>query len=119
MDPGRGTRKCSRPVQSWGSICFGYGVVQNDTEAVKWWNKAVEQGYTDAQYNLGGMYALGRGVPKDHIKAYIWLSLPAEKGHQDAKKALLSLENKMSPAQIKTAQRDAEKVCQRLEKNIG
>jgi TPR repeat protein len=65
------------------------------------------------------MYALGRGVPKDHIKAYIWLSLPAEKGHQDAQKALESLENKMSPAQIDEARRYAERVCERLEKNIG
>jgi len=65
------------------------------------------------------MYALGRGVPKDYVKAYVWLSLPADKGHEDAQVVLKSLENKMSPAQIEDARRDAEKVYQRLEKNIG
>ena len=31
----------------------GRGIVQNDTEAVKWWTLAAEQGYPNAQNNLG------------------------------------------------------------------
>ena len=31
----------------------GYGVPQNDAEAVKWWRKGAEQGNADAQSNLG------------------------------------------------------------------
>jgi TPR repeat protein len=65
------------------------------------------------------MYALGRGVPKDYVAAYVWLSLPAEQGHEDAKRVLKTIENKMTPEQINTAKADAQRVCERLEKNIG
>src|SRR5215831_11903976 len=46
----------------------GKVVPQSDTEAVKWYRKAAEQGFTlvqsDVQSNLGMMYADGRGVPQ-------------------------------------------------------
>ena len=35
----------------------GQGVVQDDAEAVKWYNLAAAQGVADAQTNLGFMYA--------------------------------------------------------------
>ena len=42
----------------------GRGVPQDDTEAVKWYRKAAEQGHAEAQNNLGVMYLNGRGVPQ-------------------------------------------------------
>ena len=35
----------------------GEGVPKNDAEAVTWYRKAAEQGYANAQFNLGYMYA--------------------------------------------------------------
>ena len=34
----------------------GEGVEQDFKEAVKWYQKAAEQGFAGAQYNLGAMY---------------------------------------------------------------
>jgi TPR repeat protein len=35
----------------------GEGVPEDDTEAVKWYRRAADQGFWLAQYNLGVMYA--------------------------------------------------------------
>jgi len=37
----------------------GYGVIEDDVEAVKWYRKAADQGDATAQYNLGVMYKNG------------------------------------------------------------
>ncbi|HCN10096.1 MAG TPA: hypothetical protein DIT01_19390, partial [Lentisphaeria bacterium] len=47
-------------------------VPQDDAEAVKWFRKAAEQGYPQAQYNLGVAYANGEGVPEDDVAAVKW-----------------------------------------------
>ena len=47
----------------------GEGVPQDCNEAVKWWKKAADQGYTEAHYNLGAAYGkLGRW--QDEIESY-------------------------------------------------
>ena len=43
-------------------------MAQNREEEVKWYRKAAEQGYADAQHNLGYCYANGMGVTKDYAK---------------------------------------------------
>ena len=53
---------------------------QNDTEAVKWYRKAAEQGYAKAQYNLGFMYERGQGVLQDDTGAVKWYRKAAEQG---------------------------------------
>ena len=37
---------------------------QNNVEAVKWYRKAADQGYRDAQFNLASIYASGLGYRK-------------------------------------------------------
>jgi TPR repeat protein len=61
---------------------------------VRWFRKAAEQGHTDAQNNLGGMYAEGRGVPQDDAEAVRWFRKAAEQGHTDAQKNLDLLSTK-------------------------
>ena len=58
----------------------GDGVPQDYKEAVKWYRLAAEQGYADAQYNLGLMYSNGEGVPQDYKEAVKWYRLAAEQG---------------------------------------
>lgn len=53
-------------------------------EAIKWYRKAAEQGYADAQCNLADMYRYGRGVPEDDEEAVKWYREAAEQGHADA-----------------------------------
>ena len=60
----------------------------NYTEAVKWFSKAAEQGYADAQNNLGWCYALGEGVSIDYQKAVKWWRKAAEQGDTDAQYSL-------------------------------
>ena len=45
------------------------GVEKNEVEALKWYRKAAEQGYAEAQYDLGFMYANGLGFEKIEVEA--------------------------------------------------
>ena len=62
----------------------GEGVIQDYTEAVRWYRAAAEQGHTDAQFYLGVMYANGLGVIQDYTEAVRWYSAAAEQGDADA-----------------------------------
>ena len=56
------------------ALCYqsGIGVQQNQLEAIKWYGKAVEQGYANAQHNLGVYYNTGQAVPQDYSEAARW-----------------------------------------------
>ena len=69
----------------------GQGVPKDYAEAVKWFRKAAEQNYPDAQNNLGFCYANGVGVPKDYVEAYKWMLLTAAQGKQFAAKTVAAL----------------------------
>ena len=43
-----------------------------------------EQGYADAQYNLGFMYCNGQGVDVNYKKAFKWYEKAAKQGDADA-----------------------------------
>jgi hypothetical protein len=62
----------------------GYGVPQDDQEAVRWWRLAAGQGNAAAQFNLGVMYEQGQGVPQDVAEAVRWYRLAAVQGHATA-----------------------------------
>ena len=55
-------------------------------EAFKWYQLSANQGYKDAQYNLGVLLTNGHGVPMDHESAFKWFKLAAEAGHEQAMK---------------------------------
>ena len=50
---------------------------QDYAVAMSWYRKAAEQGYIDAQINLGILYSMGEGVSRDYIIAHMWFSLAA------------------------------------------
>jgi TPR repeat protein len=62
----------------------GGGVARDETEAVRWYRKAAEQGNAEAQRRLGLMYENGRGVPKDDGEAVRWFRKAAEQGDSGA-----------------------------------
>ena len=62
----------------------GYGVPQDQKEAVKWYRLAADQGYAGAQYNLGVMYSNGQGVLQDYTEAVKWYRLAVEQGFAEA-----------------------------------
>ena len=74
---------------------------------VSWYRKGADQGFADAQYNLGIMYANGRGIPQDYVQAHMWLNLAAVNGDADAINNHDFVAAKMTPAQIAEAQKMA------------
>ena len=69
---------------------------QDYAVAMSWYRKAAEQGYIDAQINLGIFYSMGQGVSRDYVIAHMWFSLAAagDKKGADAR-------NNMTPAQAR------------------
>jgi TPR repeat protein len=83
----------------------GYGVSQDDAEAVKWYRLAADQGQPVAQNNLGAMYVNGDGGPKDIILGMVWLMIAAENGHKPAADAVAATAQDMSPKEVDVAKR--------------
>lgn len=57
-------------------------------QAVAIWRPLAEKGDSDAQFNLGQAYRLGRGVTVDLATAQSWLEKAAKAGHLDAQTTL-------------------------------
>jgi TPR repeat protein len=49
-----------------------------------WFRKAGDQGYVDAQCNLGFVFERGRGVKQDFIEAVRWYRKAADQGYAGA-----------------------------------
>jgi hypothetical protein len=73
------------------AYAHGDGVAKDEAEGVRWYRKAAEQGYAEAQSNLGGAYATGKGVSKDEAEGVKWYRKAAEQGHAHAKYMLKQL----------------------------
>lgn len=86
----------------------GEGVPQDDTQAMKWFERAAEQGHVDAQSRLGAYYWAGRGVPEDLSKAYYWSAIATAQGDEISKSRLEGLTYQMTRAQISSARQQAE-----------
>jgi hypothetical protein len=54
------------------------------SSAAKWFQKAAEQGYADAQLRLGLQYYSGQGVTEDKAKGLEWIRKAAEQGYARA-----------------------------------
>ncbi len=90
----------------------GEGVVQNDTQAMLWFQLAAEQGNVAAQSALGSYYWAGRGVPEDLSKAYMWSEIALAGGDQNSKARLEGLASRMTRSQISAARQKAEEWIQ-------
>jgi Sel1 repeat len=67
------------------------GIMYFDSDpkgAVKWFKLAAAQGYAEAEFRLGWIYANGTGVPRDENEAAKWYQLAAAQGHKEAQYAL-------------------------------
>ena len=61
----------------------GQGAHQDYAEALRWYRKAAEQGYAEAQYNLGAMYFTGGGVHQDFHLSKEWFGKACDGGVQE------------------------------------
>ena len=62
----------------------GKGVEKNFDEALKWYRKAANQGYSKAQINLAFMYYYGKGVVSNYASAVTWFRKAAYQGDVQA-----------------------------------
>lgn len=88
----------------------GQKVPQDFGEAIKWYQKAGEQGHYQAQYTLGMMHYEGLHVPQDFTKSYMWLLLASTQGKKEAVEARDNVMAKLSPKQIDEAQKKAREL---------
>ena len=62
-------------------------------------------GSTDAQFNVGKIYAKGIGVPRNYVQAYVWFNIAAAGGSDKAREQRNQLNVKMTSKQIADAQK--------------
>ncbi len=87
---------------------MGFGVPENDKEAIKWYKLAAERGDSRGLLFLGYIYDFGSGVPEDNEKAFKWYWLAAKQGFNQAKIKIYDLaKNNVSEA-FKILVNDAE-----------
>jgi hypothetical protein len=65
-------------------VYYRFAAPKNMVEAVKWFRKAAEQGYVEAQDHLAECYENGESVPKDQAEALNWYRKAAEQYRKDA-----------------------------------
>jgi hypothetical protein len=63
-------------------------VPQDYCEAARWYRKAADQGYAEAQSYLGYMYVHAECVPQDYTEGVGWYRKAADQGHPRAESAL-------------------------------
>ena len=66
----------------------GSGVIKNEKEAARWYEKAARHGKAEAQYRYGLALLEGRGVVQDYKAAFHWIEQPAKRGYSPAQYAL-------------------------------
>jgi hypothetical protein len=86
----------------------GDGVLQNDTQAVEWFQRAANQGYVRALSALGSSYWAGRGVRQDYSQAYFWYQLALAEGDQNSKSLLEGISTQLTREQVANARQQAE-----------
>jgi TPR repeat protein len=76
----------SADAQAW----LGYllDLAEDNTEAVRWYRAAAEQGQKDGLAGLADMYAKGEGVEKDLAEARSLYEKAADAGHDRAARVL-------------------------------
>ena len=65
-------------------LAVDYMDLQNFNEATRWFRKAADLGFPDAQLMLGSAYDAGKGVAKDGAEAVRWYRRAAEQGDTTA-----------------------------------
>ena len=76
-------------------------------EALVKWKEATSAGDARSMLALGRLYVRGLGAPQDFIEAHKWFNLAASRGMEEALAERDSLAEKMTPAQLATAQERA------------
>ena len=66
-----------------GRLAGVTGLPEDNSQAIKWFRKAAEQGNGLAQMSIGDKYYYGTGVPQNDVEAYAWFLLAKARGYSD------------------------------------
>ena len=67
-----------------GGVLRGRAAAPKAAAALVWYRKAADQGYANAQFNLGTMYHQGNSVPQSYKEALVWYRKAADQGYSGA-----------------------------------
>ena len=84
------------------------GIVQDETEAFRWFSKAAEDGSLEAQTKLSSLYWSGRGTPQDLNMAYFWSVLARARGDEASKYRAAALASRMTRSQAAELEQKAD-----------
>jgi len=85
-----------------------FGEDPDPTLAAIWYRLAAEQGFSEAQNNLGTSYGAGIGVPQNNTEAYAWFSVAADQGNDAAAANRDTAASRMTPEALSAAQQLAQ-----------
>lgn len=71
-------------IYDTASRSTNFDVEKDDNLAIKWYERAALQGYSQAGYNAGLMHSQGRGTTANPVEAVRFWKLAAEDGHPEA-----------------------------------
>lgn len=74
-----GDKRCQNLLGLW--YLHGVGTEQNNKLAVEWFEKAAEQDYASAFFNIGDLYCKGLGVEVDNQRAVHYYKEGADRKH--------------------------------------
>jgi uncharacterized protein len=78
---------------------------ENHHEAVKFFQQAIDSGYTGPIPELAICYQVGQGLPKDLVKAHMWFSIAEHFKAEKSRAQRIPLERKLTEKQIKLSRR--------------
>ena len=91
---------------SLGYLCDrGWGVPQDDVQALRLYSEAANLGVAQCQFNLGVFYRDGRGGPRDLVASYVWFSLAARTRFPQASAKAATMKARLTPDEVAKAER--------------
>lgn len=84
---------------------------ESEEDVAKWYYRAAEQGHTVAQTLLGMCYEEGYGVAQSYDEAEKWYRKAAEQGVEEAKQALEELENERKAKTAEQKRKEEERLA--------
>ena len=101
-------------VECQTTLAHCYCDLQQYKEAMKWMRLAADQGYANAQYNLGLWYESGQGVPINNVEAYARFSAAAAGGYGKAVSARDNAAKQLAPEQLAQGQKRATELLEKI-----
>ena len=86
---------------------------------MKWYRLAAEQGFANAQNNLGVTYETGQGVLQNNILSHMWYNIASENGYKKSSEWRDEIAAKMTEADLAKALAMAKECMSSGYKNCG